>query len=285
MKLYQLGNGGGFDFDQVASSFLIELENGEKEYILFDCGRGVLKKLQKMEESEETKNIFESLAFVFVSHMHDDHIGELSSLILYRYFVLGKMTTILTNNKIQENLKQYLELTCSTKFEGSREKRAYMFDIRTNTAFISHNILNNTVFNINDFQSFTDSLKYSSPEAQHPEARKKYHKRFSVLSTPAFHPGIEANGMLLVDLVLNQGIYISGDTKAIPEIEHFIDKVREQFPDISLKLFHDFSYNDVPTRNVHACKTDVETEYSADFRACLNFYHTGEKKLYNLQTT
>jgi len=78
MKIKQLGNGGGFDFDKTNSSFLIK--SGETT-ILFDCGFNIMDRLK----SDETIDI-ENIDNVYISHMDEDHVGNLKMFIYWRYF-------------------------------------------------------------------------------------------------------------------------------------------------------------------------------------------------------
>ena len=92
MRIRQLGNGGAFHFKQINTSFLISLDNyddgdvdnGTK--LLFDCGRNVVDKLDELAEKEEFN--YSNLKYVYISHMDDDHIGSLKSLIYYMFFMI-----------------------------------------------------------------------------------------------------------------------------------------------------------------------------------------------------
>lgn len=113
MRIRQLGNGGAFHFKQINTSFLISLDNyddgdvdnGTK--LLFDCGRNVVDKLDELAEKEEFN--YSNLKYVYISHMDDDHIGSLKSLIYYMFFSIGKKIIILSNPKVSESLKVYLK--------------------------------------------------------------------------------------------------------------------------------------------------------------------------------
>lgn len=104
MKIKQLGNGGAFDYNMTNSSFLIETE--EKEYILFDCGYNVYSELRKQHKSKDID--LNNLKYVFISHMDDDHMGSLKTLIYYTYFMLNKRIHILCCNKVYDDLVTYL---------------------------------------------------------------------------------------------------------------------------------------------------------------------------------
>ena len=78
IKYKQLGNGGAFDYGQCNSSFLIESNN---EYLLFDCGYSVFGELRKQDADINTTVDLAKLTTIYISHMDDDHMGSLKSLI------------------------------------------------------------------------------------------------------------------------------------------------------------------------------------------------------------
>lgn len=105
MRIRQLGNGGAFHFKQTNTSFLIELEN--KKLVLFDCGRNVVDKLDALADADEFN--YSDLKYVYVSHLDDDHIGSLKTLIYYMFFSVGKKIQVITNHKVATDLKIYLK--------------------------------------------------------------------------------------------------------------------------------------------------------------------------------
>lgn len=73
MKLYTLGTShGATEKNRSCSGNLLEV-NGK--YYLFDCGGNVESKMTDLNLA------FENLKAVFISHMHEDHVGSLSSVI------------------------------------------------------------------------------------------------------------------------------------------------------------------------------------------------------------
>lgn len=122
MRVKQLGNGGGFDFDKTNSSFLIEHSNTT---ILFDCGFNIMNRLKS------DKNIdLEKIENVFISHMDEDHIGNLKMLIYWRYFMYNKITTVICNSNIKENILDYLK-HIDSELIGCQNTYAHMFNINT----------------------------------------------------------------------------------------------------------------------------------------------------------
>jgi len=92
MRIKQLGNGGAFDTESTNSSFLIDFNGLDKNYLLFDCGYNVFTKLKELEK--EYPDIIKKISNIYVSHLDDDHVGSLKSLIYYRYYIHGLFTSV-----------------------------------------------------------------------------------------------------------------------------------------------------------------------------------------------
>lgn len=103
IQVKQLGNGGAFNFKDTNTSFLVNLRDG---YLLFDCGFSVYQKLRA-----ENENILDKLKHIFISHMDDDHIGSLRTLIYYLFFVKGITPNIYCGPYVYKELKNYLKDT------------------------------------------------------------------------------------------------------------------------------------------------------------------------------
>ena len=86
------------------NSAYIEIDN---EFILIDCGFTVFKQLKEKIDFKKYNKIN-----VIITHIHNDHCGSLSQLILYLWFIYGKKTNIITKCK---NIKTYLEITGTTE--------------------------------------------------------------------------------------------------------------------------------------------------------------------------
>ena len=82
------------------NSAYIEIDN---EFILIDCEFTVFKQLKEKIDFKKYNKIN-----VIITHLHNDHCGSLSQLILYLWFIYGKKTNIITKCK---NIKTYLEIT------------------------------------------------------------------------------------------------------------------------------------------------------------------------------
>jgi len=223
MRILQLGNGGGFDFDKTNSSFLIEQD---EHLILFDCGFNIMSRLK----SYDSINI-EDIDVVYISHMDEDHIGNLKMFIYYRYFMFNKKTNIICHLAINDDINNYLKKV-ESELIGCKVTNAYMYDI----------------MNIGD-----DEIQI--------------YPGISIQSTPCNHGSTVTHGAIF--RAESKSVFISADTKASKYIE-------EISKDCDL-IFHDYSHWDFVTRNVHACKTDFELEYSEEYRERAIKYHTGDE--------
>ena len=104
IKIKQLGNGGAFDYLSTNSSFLIESK--KNSYFLFDCGYSVYAELRRQDSLKEID--LNKLKYIYISHMDDDHIGSLKTLIYYMFFILKKRVHILAYAGVFKELKSYL---------------------------------------------------------------------------------------------------------------------------------------------------------------------------------
>ena len=221
-----IGDGGAFDTNKINSSFLI---NGR---ILYDCGYNVFAELRRRES--EAGHFIRRIETVIISHMDDDHMGSVKSLLFYRYFVLGLTTTVICGNDVIEYLKGV-----NFEMKGSRSVDAKIVELRLT----------------DDIDSI---LSY------------RYNMRAKVFYGNHHTPTI---GVVLHDDDFI--VAISGDTKADEEFEGSIKKVMEHMeaPDERTLIFHDFSYWDAPSRQVHACASDCDIEYSKWFMGKMIKYH------------
>lgn len=93
-----LGRDSGFG--EKNNSAYIELND---ELILVDCGFTVFQEVKKNFDLSKYKNIK-----IIITHLHNDHAGSLSQIILYAYFVKNKKVTIISKCK---RIKEYLDIT------------------------------------------------------------------------------------------------------------------------------------------------------------------------------
>lgn len=97
-----LGNDSGFG--KKNNSAYIEKED---KLILIDCGFSVFEIIKEKFEFNKYKEIE-----VIITHLHNDHAGSLSQLILYLWFIYKKSVTIFSKCS---RIKDYLEITGTPK--------------------------------------------------------------------------------------------------------------------------------------------------------------------------
>jgi len=232
MQVMQLGNGGGFNFDQTSSSFLIK---HEETLILVDCGFNVINKLNAM-KTEDTVDYLRGINAVCITHMHEDHIANLMSLVYYRFFMMGKTTSIMAGTEeIRNSLRGYLK-PCNQQLRSGQVVPTEMFHINQ-----PHQIDN-----------------------------------INIAATSAYHPGISATGFIFYTRDTPKTIVISGDTKATFHLEEDVTvhaAIHNKGSFEHIKVFHDFSNWDNVSQNVHACASDIASEYSDKFKEILTYYH------------
>jgi ribonuclease BN (tRNA processing enzyme) len=102
MKYKQLGNGGGLSPQITNSSFVIKSDN---DYLLFDIGYNIMLELTK-----KSNKLISKINTVFISHLHDDHVGNLSTFISYRKFILNKDTFVICSPELLPSLSSYMNL-------------------------------------------------------------------------------------------------------------------------------------------------------------------------------
>lgn len=93
-----LGRDSGFGFKN-NSAFFVDNNN----LFLIDCGFTVFQEIKNKLDLNKYECIF-----IIITHLHNDHAGSLSQLLLYLWFVLNKKATIVSSCK---NIKTYLDIT------------------------------------------------------------------------------------------------------------------------------------------------------------------------------
>ena len=244
LEIMQVGNGGGFDFNKTNSSFLIKIvDSNDKdnfEFLLIDCGFNVMAALIDLDKNKDEDFKFELLQSVYITHMDDDHTGNLKQLIYYNHFMKNTFTKIYSGI---EKLTTHLDGVNDSLIGGVvQHDRKYSLEIFDNRKLIKFNKLNVTLI--------LDLVK-------------------------GFHGGTESYGCIFRNADSNKCIFISGDTKANKKIEDDLCNILNGR--LSCLIYHDFSHWDVPSRNVHACKNDFMNEYTDEFKNEANLYHTGNE--------
>lgn len=181
MNYKQIGNGGAFNFDQCNSSFIIENNN---KLLLFDCGWSVFSELKNRELNKEFS--LKDLEYIYISHMDDDHMGSLKTLLYYQYFVNGLTSKIICNIDIFNDLLNYI----GKDFNRIKDNGKF---IPSPTPIVEYfTIESNQVLNLDN------KLKLSTILCDH-------HK--------------SCFGLIVEDINNNKKLGISGDTIAIKDIE------------------------------------------------------------------
>ena len=205
--------------------------------ILFDCGYNVFTRLMEIDKNEP--GFISNIDTVIVSHLDDDHVGSLKSFLYYMYFVLGKNTTVVID--------------------------------AVNIDFINgiNKELKGSEFVHADIVSLigTDS-----------SARLYFEEKYNI--TPTFVKCVHhvpASGVIFYDRN-GKSIAISGDTKAHSRFESEVRRIWREAKCVEQMalVFHDFSYWDAPSRQVHACESDMRVEYTDDFRKKMILYHNNK---------
>lgn len=248
MKIRQIGNGGAFNFNQTNSSFLIKTD--EDNFLLFDCGRNVIDKLHKIdgEKTGPDDFSFTKLKYIYISHMDDDHIGSLKSLVYYLFFIIKIKPIIIINDVIYKDLEWYLECLNSYSENGVviKEKLYIPFYIDSK----------NLAYDYKGIQ-IDGNIWLSAFKVNH---------------------SIPCAGLRLTHE--SGTIFISGDTTDIISPKVFRENIEK--PRL---LFQDFSkYNNI-NKQVHCCEGHFlipsrikDTKKYLDTYGINNikFYHTGE---------
>lgn len=100
LQLKVIGSGGAFNPREGNSSFVISRAGSKRKYLV-DCGSTVYAELKKFD-------LVDKIDYVCITHLHDDHIGSLSTFIFDRWFLHQKRTIILTHPKVTDTLTNYL---------------------------------------------------------------------------------------------------------------------------------------------------------------------------------
>lgn len=78
MQIKFLGTGGAFDFEYLNSAACLRFRN---KNILIDCGTTVYSRLRETGRADD-------IDYLLITHLHDDHVGSLASVILHHKFLI-----------------------------------------------------------------------------------------------------------------------------------------------------------------------------------------------------
>jgi ribonuclease BN (tRNA processing enzyme) len=90
MTIQFIGTGGAFDLEEGNSAALITIVG---KRILLDCGNTVYSALRK-------KNAANGIDYVLLTHLHDDHVGSVSTFIFHQKFVEQRRSQVLYPNEL-----------------------------------------------------------------------------------------------------------------------------------------------------------------------------------------
>jgi ribonuclease BN (tRNA processing enzyme) len=243
LNVKTLGLGGAFD-DSNSSFVIYSNEDDLKKpnnSVLFDCGSLIFNKIKKKDYVINN---------VFISHLHDDHIGSLMSLIYYNYYVLGGVKTkIYSAPNIEKKLKIYLELVkINTEYDAEKgnvpAEKVVFCDVKEIGKLLS------------DISS----------------------ANIETSSVSGYHGNIENYGLSIKNKTTKNNLIISGDTKAnLNMVEKIKTGVKEG---LFVNILHDYSLWDNPDKNIHMCASDYRLyldnliNYIGKYK--FYFYHNAE---------
>lgn len=104
MHIKFIGTGGAFDHELGNSSALVALDGN---HILIDCGYSIYPRLVE-------KGVIDSIDYLLITHLHDDHAGSLATTILHRMHMghrPGKMTILYPDQAYKEQVCAYLSFS------------------------------------------------------------------------------------------------------------------------------------------------------------------------------
>lgn len=236
MKIRQIGNGSAFNYTMTNSSFVVENDN---EFLLIDCGYNVFGKLRELEKKDSLFPL-SSLTRVFITHMDDDHVGSLKTLIYHQFFANGIIMDIYAKNEVYVALKNYL-------------------------GDVSHVMDSKAQYIENCFYKLYN-------DAPQLEPRLTCTSNILINTIKASH-GKPCYGIRIRDTNNNKTILVSGDSKATMgfyrELKHSIMRGE------NILAYHDYSKRNVEPAQVHACEEDFNLLYN-DYQDVIIKYHNDD---------
>jgi len=229
MKYRQIGNGGAFNYKMTNSSFVIW---NNDEYMLFDCGYNVYTKLRRLDEDINENFDIKKLKNVYISHLDDDHVGSLKTLIYYQYFVNDIILNIYADYNITKDLTELLK-DIDGYFENGKKVKSSLFTI--------------TCLNSSEY-TLINNINVKTTKTNH-----------HVPCYGAIFKGPDSY------------LYITGDSKVLFDIRLNIERLTESGK--KFKVFHDFSNWDEPSKQVHACLTEINEAYPQKVIDVCEWYH------------
>ena len=130
MELKFLGRGGAFLPEEGNTSAYFIREN---KLFLFDCGETVflaLKRNNRLKKLVEENNIKDIQ--VYITHRHSDHVGSLSSLIFYCYYILGIRPKVFYPDKFDVSSIQLNRIMQIVGLNGNSLREFHVMDVPDN---------------------------------------------------------------------------------------------------------------------------------------------------------
>jgi len=243
LMIEQIGNGGGLDVDKINTSFVIHIDN--KPNILIDCGFNVPKKLKELDYIKD-------IEYVFITHKHMDHIGGLETLIYLRYFIYGKITNVIMDSKVYEDIGEKFFNHFNSVKDNNKIKYEHMVN-----------------FNVMEL-----------PTKIYKESGIGLDNGINIYGIHGQHGDVTNVGFILnID---KHYIMFTGDTNATLNIKNTIKHIVCD-KNNQLIVFHDYSNWDNPVENIHCCKSEftIYKDLINKYQDNLTFYkvHDGSDRL------
>ena len=195
-----LGGDSGFGENNTSAYYIMD-----NKLILIDCGFAIFSKVKNMLQD------FDEID-VIITHLHNDHAGTLSQLIMYVYFILGRTVNVISKC---ERIYDYLDITGTPKE--------------------SYNIYNSTEYvelikteHVKELDSYGMNLKINN---------KNIIYTGDTCSLNSFIPYIDNADELYVDISKNGGVHLK-----ISEIIDELDKIHNNGTDVYLMHVDDKKY-------------------------------------------
>lgn len=101
-----VGFGSAFSVNEFNNCHYLENDN---HIVFLDFGADIFKRVLRLNLLNPEQEVT-----VVLSHMHNDHVGGLSDLILYVYFAYGKKVNVVIQKELRRDLTKFLSITLRT---------------------------------------------------------------------------------------------------------------------------------------------------------------------------